>query len=89
MCKSCFDFCMCIHDFCYTFHHGHSCFSMMGALIVLAIIVIIALLMKREWSHTCMSGQMVCTSDYRSCPQIILEYHIHYSIVIDHHISIS
>lgn len=57
MCKSCFDFCMCIHDFCYTFHHGHSCFIMMGALIVLAIIVIIALLMKREWSHTCMSGK--------------------------------
>lgn len=57
MCKFCFDFCMCIHDFCYTFHHGHSCFIMMGALIVLAIIVIIALLMKRKLSHSCMSGK--------------------------------
>ena len=57
MCKSYFDFCMCIHDFCYTFYHGHSCFIMMGALIVLTIIVIIALLMKRKWSHSCMSGK--------------------------------
>ena len=57
MCKSCFDFCMCIHDFCYTFHHEHSCFIMMGALLVLAIIVIIALLKKRKWSHTWTSGK--------------------------------
>lgn len=57
MCKSCFDFCMCIHDFCYTFHHGHSCFVMMVALIVLAITVIIALLMKRKLSHTWTSGK--------------------------------
>lgn len=57
MCKSCFDFYMCIHDFCYTFHHGHSCFVMMVALIVLAITVIIALLMKRKLSHTWTSGK--------------------------------
>lgn len=57
MCKSGFDFYMCIHDFCYTFHHGHSCFVMMVALIVLAITVIIALLMKRKLSHTWTSGK--------------------------------
>ena len=44
-------------DFCYTFHHGHSCFIIMVALILLAITVISVLLKKRKWSHTCMSGK--------------------------------
>ena len=32
---------------------------------------------------------MVCTSDYRSYSQILLEYYIHDCIIINHHIAIS
>ena len=57
MCKSCFDWVIFIHDWCYGFHQGEKlCFLHILALLLIPLTVL-GLWKRRKLSHKCMSGK--------------------------------
>lgn len=57
MCKSCFDWVIFIHDWCYSFHQGENqCVLHILALLLIPLTVL-GLWKRRKLSHKCMSGK--------------------------------
>lgn len=56
MCKSCFDWVMFIHDWCYRFHHGGNHFELL-AWGFLLLLTVLGLWKRRKLSHQYLSGK--------------------------------
>ena len=57
MCKSCFDWVMFIHDWCYSFHQGGNLCFLHILVLLLILLTVLGLWKRRSWSHKCMSGK--------------------------------
>lgn len=57
MCKSCFDWVMFIHDWCYSFHQGGNLCFLHILVLLLIPLTVLGLWKRRSWSHKCMSGK--------------------------------
>ena len=57
MCKSCFDWVMFIHDWCYSFHQGGNLCFLHILVLLLILLTVLGLWKRRLWSHKCMSGK--------------------------------
>ena len=57
MCKSCFDWVMFIHDWCYSFHQGGNLCFLHILVLFLILLTVLGLWKRRSWSHKCMSGK--------------------------------
>ena len=57
MCKSCFDWVIFIHDWCYSFHQGGNLCFLHILVLLLILLTVLGLWKRRSWSHKCMSGK--------------------------------
>ena len=57
MCRSCFDWVMFIHDWCYSFHQGGNLCFLHILVLLLIPLTVLGLWIRRTLSHKCMSGK--------------------------------